>query len=144
MTFNRREFLTMAAVIGANAAWGRGSGSPSSVAWQERRDLYPEGVASGDPDSNSILLWTRRAPASLPVEELTVEIALDESFRKVIAKSTAKISYRLKTLLAGKDDKTSVIYDWLRAANLFFKVSRTKRYRPTVSCSIGVNTQFCI
>jgi alkaline phosphatase D len=97
MTFNRREFLTMAAVMGANAAWGRGSGSPSSVAWQERRDLYPEGVASGDPDSNSVLLWTRRAPASLtiedlPVEELTVEVALDESFRKVIAKRTVKIS----------------------------------------------------
>ena len=92
MTFNRREFLTMAAVIGANAAWGRGSGSPSSVPWQERRDLYPEGVASGDPDSNGVLLWTRRAPTSPLVEELTVEVALDESFKRVIAKRTAKIS----------------------------------------------------
>lgn len=92
MTFNRREFLAMAAVIGANAAWGRGLGSPSSVAWQERRDLYPEGVSSGDPDSNSVLLWTRRAATNPPVEELTVEVALDESFRKVIAKRTAKIS----------------------------------------------------
>ncbi|ABF42950.1 Phosphodiesterase/alkaline phosphatase D [Candidatus Koribacter versatilis Ellin345] len=92
MTFNRREFLAMAAVLGANAAWGRGLGSPSSVAWQERRDFYPEGVASGDPDSNSVLLWTRHLPGSSPVEELTVEVALDESFRKVIAKHTAKVS----------------------------------------------------
>ena len=28
--------------------------------WPERRDLYPEGVASGDPDPNSVILWTRR------------------------------------------------------------------------------------
>ena len=69
MTFNRREFLAMAAVIGANAVWGRGSGSPSSVAWKERRDLYPEGVASGDPESNSVLLWTRHAPGTQQTEE---------------------------------------------------------------------------
>ncbi len=92
MTFNRREFLAMAAVIGANAVWGRGSGSPSSVAWKERRDLYPEGVASGDPESNSVLLWTRHAPGTQQTEELTVEVALDESFHEVIAKKTAQVS----------------------------------------------------
>lgn len=47
-----------------------------------RRDLYPEGVASGDPDSNSVLLWTRRAESgtNLP-QQLTVEVAEDEAFR---------------------------------------------------------------
>ncbi len=62
-TITRRSFLGMAAAIGATAAWGNPFGTKSTVAWRERRDLFPEGVASGDPDSNSVLLWTRRPPA---------------------------------------------------------------------------------
>jgi alkaline phosphatase D len=59
---SRRDFLKAAALCGAVAVWrdGVNDASPSRVTWQERRDLYPEGVASGDPDSHSVLLWTRR------------------------------------------------------------------------------------
>ena len=46
----RRSFLKMALAISATAAWGDLSPSVSRVAWSERRDLFPEGVASGDPD----------------------------------------------------------------------------------------------
>ena len=48
---SRRDFLAMAAVLGAEAAWGRSFSAPSKISWRERRDLFPEGVASGDPDS---------------------------------------------------------------------------------------------
>ena len=61
---SRRDFLAVAAVLGAEAAWGRSFSTPSKISWRERRDLFPEGVASGDPDSTSVLLWTRRAPAA--------------------------------------------------------------------------------
>ena len=61
--------------------------------WHERRGIYPEGVASGDPESDSVLLWTRRPPIEgNVVEKLTVEIAEDESFRRVIATADAPIS----------------------------------------------------
>ncbi len=50
MTLDRREFIQVAAALGASLAWG-GNARASRVKWQERRDLYPEGVASGDPDS---------------------------------------------------------------------------------------------
>jgi alkaline phosphatase D len=92
MTITRRDFLALAAVLGANAAWGKTFASPSKVSWRERRDLYPEGVASGDPDSNSVLLWTRRSPDAEPVDQLTVEVALDEAFHNVIATQTVPIS----------------------------------------------------
>src|SRR5437764_14308358 len=72
---SRRDFLAMAAVLGAEAAWGRSLSAPSKISWRERRDLFPEGVASGDPDSNSVLLWTRRAPQPKPAQELTVQLA---------------------------------------------------------------------
>ena len=59
MTLNRREFVQLAAAMGASLAWG-GSARASTTGWHERRDLYPEGVASGDPDPSSVILWTRR------------------------------------------------------------------------------------
>ena len=59
MTLNRRQFVQAAAAIGASLAWG-GPARASSVPWRERRDLYPEGVASGDPAHDSVILWTRR------------------------------------------------------------------------------------
>jgi len=89
----RRTFAKIAAAIGASAAWGEAIGRPSRVRWQEHRTLYPEGVASGDPDSNSVLLWTRHPFPSDRVEEtLTVEISEDEGFRKVAATARALVS----------------------------------------------------
>ena len=83
----------MAVVLGASAAWGKKFPTPSEVPWRERRDLYPEGVASGDPDSHSILLWTRRLPDShAQAQQLRVEVAEDESFERVVAKSKTPIS----------------------------------------------------
>ena len=64
MTISRRKFLEMAAVLGAAAAWGHALPKPSASHWRERREFFPEGVASGDPDSHSVLLWTRRAPGT--------------------------------------------------------------------------------
>jgi len=57
---DRRRFLKLAAAMGAALAVGCTPARPSSSGWRERRDLYPQGVASGDPDENSVLLWTRR------------------------------------------------------------------------------------
>src|SRR5690349_9806670 len=88
----RREFITQAAAFGAALAWCRGIANASTIVWQERRELFPEGVASGDPDTNSVILWTRRPPLEKPASKLTVEVAEDADFRKVIAKKVAAIS----------------------------------------------------
>jgi alkaline phosphatase D len=81
---DRRTFLRAAAALGATAAWGRSEAAPSRAPWRERRDLYPEGVASGDPGPDSVLLWTRRPGAGASVA-LTVEVAEDQAFRRVVA-----------------------------------------------------------
>ena len=91
MTLNRREFLQMAVAMGASLAWG-GSARASSTGWHERRDLFPEGVASGDPDSSSVILWTRRPYGSGGRRVLTVEVAEDDAFRRVVAKAVAPVS----------------------------------------------------
>ena len=44
----RREFAQAAAAFGAALALGHGT-AIAAAPWRERRDLYPQGVASGDP-----------------------------------------------------------------------------------------------
>lgn len=89
----RRAFVEMGAAMGATAAWGQLAGAPSEIPWHERRDIFPEGVASGDPDSNSLLLWTR-SPVNdgTTAGKLVVELAEDESFHRVVATTEARIS----------------------------------------------------
>ena len=75
---NRREFLAYAAALGASVAWGTAQRANSRIAWSERRELYPQGVASGDPQSDSVILWTRRPFADgKDSASLTVEVAED-------------------------------------------------------------------
>src|SRR5215218_7657580 len=91
MPLNRREFVRWAAAMGASLAWG-GSARASTTGWREQRDLYPEGVASGDPDSSSVILWTRRPFESGGRRVLTLEVAEDETFRRVVARASAPVS----------------------------------------------------
>src|ERR1700686_2601545 len=92
-TLSRRSFLRMAAAMGATAAWGNRFGTTSRMAWRERRDLFPEGVASGDPDSHSVLLWTRYPVNSQDSgARLHIEVAEDESFSHVVAPAATPVS----------------------------------------------------
>jgi alkaline phosphatase D len=88
----RRTFLETAIALGATAAWSRSSATHSKISWREHRDFYPEGVASGDPDSNSVLLWTRRPPNHRASNHLRVEVTEDESFNRVAVTAEAPIS----------------------------------------------------
>jgi alkaline phosphatase D len=89
----RRTFLTTAMELGATAAWSRAVRAPSQMSWRERRDLFPEGVASGDPDFSSVILWTRRSPSSRHANEsLVVEVAEDSQFKRVVTMAHAPIS----------------------------------------------------
>jgi alkaline phosphatase D len=91
-TLNRRDFLFAALSMGASAALASSRARPSTLRWHERRDLYPEGVASGDPASDGVILWTRR-PFTEPTASaaLTVEVAEDREFDRVVATSRALI-----------------------------------------------------
>src|ERR1044071_1121684 len=94
MNITRRSFLKTAAAFGASLAWA-GPAPGARVRWHERRDLYPQGVASGDPDPHSVILWPRRPFADVTPatrQLLTVEVAEDKAFRRVIAHAQAPVS----------------------------------------------------
>ena len=111
---SRRQFLAAAALLGASAACGGLRPRRSRVAWRERRDRYPEGVASGDPGPDSVLLWTRRPyPAGTAVGRLQVEVAEDEAFERVVA--TAPV-----TVAAAADWTCRVLAGGLRPARVYW------------------------
>src|SRR2546423_7883316 len=112
MTLSRREFIQTAAALGASLAWG-GRARASRVRWQERRDIYPEGVASGDPDPHSVILWTRRPFADAKRHILTVEVAEDGAFRRVVAQAPAPVS-------AASDWTTRVLVGGLKQARVYW------------------------
>jgi len=91
MSLTRREFLRTASALGAAAAWAHRVPERSGVWWTERRDLFPQGVASGDPGPDGVILWTRRAGAERPMP-LTVEVASDAAFRRIVA--TTRVTAR--------------------------------------------------
>ncbi|MEE1928582.1 alkaline phosphatase D family protein [Streptomyces sp. TRM 70351] len=97
----RRRFLT---VTGAAAALAFGTNlpqtaqaSPTLSPMKLTEEPFTLGVASGDPQPDSVVLWTRLAPrpfepdSGLPAKAVTVhwEIALDERFRRVARRGTA-------------------------------------------------------
>jgi alkaline phosphatase D len=90
--FNRRQFVASAAALGMAAAHSSVRARPRAKPWTERRELYPQGVASGDPTSESVILWTRRQPVDgNAAAALTVEVSEHADFRRIVARGRARI-----------------------------------------------------
>jgi alkaline phosphatase D len=89
----RREFLVTATALGCALALGTGcTPRPAAIAWREQRDAYPQGVASGDPAPDSVILWTRRAPATPEsVHTLQVDVASDPDFAHIVANGVTEV-----------------------------------------------------
>lgn len=125
----RREFVKQAASFGAALMWATRGAQASSVGWQERRDLFPQGVASGDPAPDSIILWTRRPPADTTAAKLTVEIAEDSAFRRVVGKKVTSISadsdWTCRVLVGGLKPRTVYWYRFTDEHGSGSRVGRT-------------------
>jgi alkaline phosphatase D len=129
-SITRRSFIELALSFGAAVAWADPFAVPSPSLWHERRDLYPEGVASGDPDDHSVLLWTRCPPTGVdPVHDLNVEVAEDELFRRVIATVKAPISkesdWTCRVLVGGLKPASIYWYRFTHGHGLGSRVGRT-------------------
>ncbi|MFD3499095.1 alkaline phosphatase D family protein [Streptomyces sp. NPDC058676] len=99
---NRRRFLTVTGAAAALAfsvnlpAAGAASAAELDAA-KITENPFTLGVGSGDPLPDSVLLWTRLAPApyqpdgGLPAERVLVhwEVAHDERFRRIVRRGTA-------------------------------------------------------
>jgi alkaline phosphatase D len=140
----RREFIGLAASLGAAVAWG-GQPARSTRKWVERRDLFAEGVASGDPDPTSILLWTRASWGADDVIELAVEVSEDQRFSRVVAAATVRAlresDYTCRVLVGGLHENRTYWYRFLDADGRGSRVGRTKT-SPAASQPVPVRFAF--
>ena len=125
----RRQFIKAAAAIGATLAWSTGRSAKSRLDWRERRDLFPEGVASGDPEPTSVILWTRRPFSGIERTTLTVEVAEDQDFTRVVNQSLAPVLSRsdwtCRVLVAGLRPATEYWYRFIDAEGNGSRIGRT-------------------
>ena len=127
---HRRRFVAIATALGASVAWARGLPAGSRIAWRERRDLFPEGVASGDPLARSVLLWTRYpALDSRASARLTVEVAEDEGFERVVvtasAVAAAASDWTCRVLVSGLKPARVYWYRFTDRAGMGSRIGRT-------------------
>ena len=129
MKITRRAFLKTTAAgiaLATTRGWAGRLPSPSI----ERRDLFPQGVASGDPTSDSVILWTRRPPVKgKQANRLVVEIATDPEFKKLLAGGAAKISsdadWTCRFLATGLDHNREYWYRFVDDLGFASRVGRT-------------------
>ena len=125
---NRRAFGAIAAGIGATLALS-GRSDAAAVTWRERRDLYPDGVASGDPEPDSVILWTRRPFTSGDRELLTVQIAVDPAFHRIVSTVNvpvlAEADWTCRVLAAGLKPATIYWYRFVDRTGAGSRVGRT-------------------
>jgi alkaline phosphatase D len=126
---SRRALLATAAALGATAAFA-GTPSKSRSGWREAQELFPEGVASGDPDSTSVILWTRRpfGPGHKTLR-LIVEVAEDRAFEHVVAATNANASdesdWTARVLVGGLKPATEYWYRFTDEGGNGSRIGRT-------------------
>lgn len=126
---SRREFLIAAAAASAEPLWAASALGAAPVNRGERRAFFPEGVASGDPASDSIVLWTRR-PLTGSNSHLRVEVSEDEAFRRVIALKRvpilAEADWTCRVLVGNLRASTIYWYRFVDAHGFASRVGRTR------------------
>jgi alkaline phosphatase D len=129
MKANRREFMELAAALGATLAFA-GPATAARSRWREAREHFPQGVASGEPDDESVILWTRRPFENDAGQSLDLEVAEDAAFRRVVARARALVlaesDWTARALVAGL--KPSRFY-WYRFTDADGNGSRVGRTR---------------
>jgi alkaline phosphatase D len=126
---DRRSFIASASALGATLAWAKTAAAKSRTNWTERRDLYPDGVASGDPDDRSVILWTRRPFESGDRHLLVAEIALDPDFKRVVSTARAPVlaesDWTCRVLAAGLRPATVYWYRFTDESGAGSRIGRT-------------------
>src|SRR5262245_18579787 len=129
---SRRRFVAgAAAAMGATLAWGDERPRRSRARVVERRERFAHGVASGDPHPDSVLVWTRVSLAGeAAVVPLTVEVAEDEAFERVVASESARAlaaaDHTCRVLVAGLKPAHTYHYRFIAEDGSGSRVGRTR------------------
>jgi alkaline phosphatase D len=143
----RRDFLRGAGafIVGAKLLPACGDDSrtePTPDASELGKFAFPQGVASGDPRTTSVVLWTRaiRVADRLADVELRLEVAMDAAFGAVVATltltATAASDHTVRVLVTDLGPNT--VYHYRFTAGVDQIQGRT-RTAPDATADVPVN-----
>ncbi|WP_132318826.1 PhoD-like phosphatase N-terminal domain-containing protein [Pseudobacteriovorax antillogorgiicola] len=96
---NRRQLVAAALAI-PFTPW-QGIAAIDNESLSPNLSLFPQGIASGDPSPQSVMLWTRLAPhRQVSSISLRFQVARDPNFRQVIRQG------KIETSLSDRYDHT--------------------------------------
>src|SRR5689334_89763 len=128
----RRRFLHVAvAAFGSLTVPLVGCGSDAELPLPSEDALaaFPQGVASGDPRPDSVILWTRVSPNGAAEETVHYEIGLDQAFSAVLAAGDltvdASTDFAIRVKVTGLTARTTYYYRF-RARGATSDIGRTK------------------
>ncbi|WP_206606100.1 alkaline phosphatase D family protein [Steroidobacter cummioxidans] len=126
----RRELIQAAAAMGATLALPAAQGAKPRT-WREAPDIFAEGVASGDPTSDSVLLWTRvSVPSKVSAVPLTVEVSDTPRFEHLVASAStralAAADHTCRVLVAGLEPARVYWYRFIDASGRGSRIGRTR------------------
>ena len=134
--FNRRSFLRLSALgvtaavvsVGVTGCFS-GSDDENEVILPPIKGAFSHGVASGDPLSKQVILWTRFVPEQVQAVEVRWQVATDAAFSQVVTDGRASVSaqsdYTLKVDATGLQPNTRYYYRF-RVGEILSPVGITK------------------
>ncbi len=128
--FTRRAALTTGLAVGAASCASTPVMTPYSAVRESAGGTFAHGVASGDPGSDSVVIWTRiSADSSRPMLTVIWETATDEAFTDMRGKgeaiTTSSVDWTVKVLL--KDLAAGATYYYrFRIGDTYSPVGRTR------------------
>lgn len=126
----RRGFIAAAAAMGATLAWAAAPGKKTTRSWTHAPERFAEGVASGDPASDSVVLWTRVSNAVESTVPLFVEVAEDSAFERLVTSSRTRAlslaDHTCRVLVAGLEPARIYWYRFVDAEGRGSRIGRTR------------------
>lgn len=135
---NRRSFLRLSALgvtaavvsVGVTGCFSDSDDDNIQPPMQPPiQGAFTHGVASGDPLSKQVILWTRFVPQQVSVAEVRWQVATDMAFTQVVTDGRANVSaqsdYTLKVDAAGLQPNTRYYYRF-RVGEIMSPVGMTK------------------
>lgn len=134
---NRRSFLRLSALgvtaavvsVGVTGCFSSSDDEDFPASRLVINGAFTHGVASGDPLSKQVILWTRFVPEQVTSAEVRWQVATDAAFSQVVTDGRAIISaqsdYTLKVDAAGLQPNTQYYYRF-RVGDIMSPVGMTK------------------
>lgn len=115
---DRRQFLTYSSLTGTSLLIGSGlAGCTTTETLPDAAVEFTHGVASGDPLSDAVIIWTRAVPATGQRARVRWQLATDSDFSAIIASgdiSASKIKdYTVKVDVKNLAPDTTYYYRFL-------------------------------